>query len=351
MRLCNEPTPRNGGKNCDENKAIEILNCEVHGGWTHWSAWSACKGGQATNCEQIASSLTSKTQLESAIRTRTRTCTNPEPKFNGRLCVGLDQEEEVCTPEMINPCSLFLGNSLSISNSNNGNMNSITNNQWTSWGPWEECSKTCGEGFQMRRRSCNGKLCIGCNQEWRTCNSEPCKERVETIITVWDQIEANKESNQKLEKRFKFLCKYDHYLEANNMDGMELNSSTEYRLCEDEKFCRSIKSLKELGVFSAWGEWSACKSCSDIQFRTRKCNVVNTCFGHERETRDCDCSNLNKEDHGWSCWSDFGACSSNCGKGVHRRTRKCLANNYECIGPREEITTCFNANCSGFESN
>jgi hypothetical protein len=27
----------------------------------------------------------------------------------------------------------------------------------------------------MRRRLCNGKNCVGSNQEWRTCNSEPCK--------------------------------------------------------------------------------------------------------------------------------------------------------------------------------
>lgn len=144
----------------------------------------------------------------------------------------------MCTLEMINPCSVLLGNNL-ITNNLNAN-----NNQWTNWGPWEECSKTCGEGFQMRRRSCGGKFCIGCNQEWRTCNSEPCKERVESIITEWDQVEANKESSQKLEKRFKFLCKYDHYLEANNLDGMELNSTTEYRICEDEKFCRSLSKLE-----------------------------------------------------------------------------------------------------------
>ena len=149
MRTCTSPEPRNGGKNCDESQSIEILNCEVHGGWTAWSAWSACQGGAAATCDPANKSP--------AVRTRTRSCTNPEPKFNGRVCVGLDQEEEVCTAEMINPCASSL------------------NNQWMSWGAWEECSKPCDEGFQMRRRLCNGKNCIGCNQEWRTCNSEPCK--------------------------------------------------------------------------------------------------------------------------------------------------------------------------------
>jgi len=27
----------------------------------------------------------------------------------------------------------------------------------------------------MRRRLCNGKNCIGPNQEWRTCNENKCK--------------------------------------------------------------------------------------------------------------------------------------------------------------------------------
>jgi hypothetical protein len=34
MRVCNSPEPRNGGKNCDENLSIEILNCQIDGGWT-----------------------------------------------------------------------------------------------------------------------------------------------------------------------------------------------------------------------------------------------------------------------------------------------------------------------------
>ena len=154
MRVCNSPEPRNGGKNCDENSAIEIQDCEVNGGWTEWSAWSSCNliGSLASNCDPTV------VQTPKAIRTRFRSCTNPAPKNNGRICVGSDQEEEMCTAEMINPCSSYTGL-----------------NQWMPWGPWEECSKSCGEGFQMRRRLCNGKNCLVCNQEWSTCNSEPCK--------------------------------------------------------------------------------------------------------------------------------------------------------------------------------
>ena len=34
MRTCDSPAPRNGGKKCDESQSIEILNCQVNGGWT-----------------------------------------------------------------------------------------------------------------------------------------------------------------------------------------------------------------------------------------------------------------------------------------------------------------------------
>jgi hypothetical protein len=68
-------------------------------------------------------------------------------------------------------------------------------------------------------------------------------ERVENMMTEWETFDANKESRQKLEKRIKFTCKYDHYLEMNSMNGMEINTTVEYRICEDEKFCRSLGKI------------------------------------------------------------------------------------------------------------
>ncbi len=55
----------------------------VHGGWSPWSEWNLCP----KTCGK-------------SFRSRTRTCTNPEPKNNGRLCIGSEREEEQC-PEII----------------------------------------------------------------------------------------------------------------------------------------------------------------------------------------------------------------------------------------------------------
>lgn len=99
----------------------------------------------------------------------------------------------------------------------------------------------------MRRRVCNGKNCLGCNQEWRACNSEPCRERVEELITDWQVVESSKESQQRIEKRLKFACKFDSYLESNNMDPLELNATVDYRICSDDdnKLCRSMSKPTE----------------------------------------------------------------------------------------------------------
>lgn len=40
-RLCDNPAPKNGGKQCHGIKT-QVTNCTVNGGWTEWSSWSAC---------------------------------------------------------------------------------------------------------------------------------------------------------------------------------------------------------------------------------------------------------------------------------------------------------------------
>lgn len=101
--------------------------------------------------------------------------------------------------------------------------------------------------------------------------------------------------------------------------------------------------LKELGLWSEWGDWSVCKNCNDEQKRFRKC-VRGTCFGSGEEIRKCECRS-NANDSGWSCWSDFSPCSVSCGNGFQKRSRICLTN-YKCEGENEEIISCNPRNCT-----
>ena len=57
--------------------------------------------------------------------------------------------------------------------------------EWTQWGKWSECSKTCGGGEQKRKRVCEvpklrfsfdrkHSVCPGDDMEKRKCNKNPC---------------------------------------------------------------------------------------------------------------------------------------------------------------------------------
>jgi hypothetical protein len=66
-----------------ERNEFDLNIILVHGDWSPWSEWSLCP----KSCGK-------------SFRSRRRTCTNPEPKNNGRLCIGSEREEEPC-PEIV----------------------------------------------------------------------------------------------------------------------------------------------------------------------------------------------------------------------------------------------------------
>ncbi|XP_012712744.2 A disintegrin and metalloproteinase with thrombospondin motifs 1 [Fundulus heteroclitus] len=57
------------------------------------------------------------------------------------------------------------------------------NGGWGMWGPWGDCSRTCGGGVQYSFRSCDnplpkngGKYCEGKRIQYRSCNTEVCPD-------------------------------------------------------------------------------------------------------------------------------------------------------------------------------
>lgn len=157
-RQCNNPAPKNGGSSCT-GVSITVTNCTVHGGWTPWSAWSAC----TQTCGM-------------AVKTRRRTCANPAPAHGGRVCVGQDYSEIYCTNSP--PCPAPL--------------QPPKDGQWSPWSNWEECSATCGGGYKVRRRRCDnpppqggGRECQGSHVDYDQCNTEPCPEYKK--MSPWSQ--------------------------------------------------------------------------------------------------------------------------------------------------------------------
>ena len=58
--------------------------------------------------------------------------------------------------------------------------------EWSPWGPWSACSKTCNAGQKYRMRSCVGRVggCRGKSQETSTCNNGQCKGKYPWSMAV-----------------------------------------------------------------------------------------------------------------------------------------------------------------------
>ncbi|XP_061179047.1 uncharacterized protein LOC133187647 [Saccostrea echinata] len=134
LRSCSNPSPKYGGQSCygynydNDYKRCFRKYCEVHGGWSAWDSWKP-QGSCSVTCG-------------SGIRkfTRSRSCTNPAPKYGGRSCSG--QKTDSTTR------SCFSGKQCPV----NGRWG-----KWTALMPKSPCSVTCGTGVQIfyKKRDCN----------------------------------------------------------------------------------------------------------------------------------------------------------------------------------------------------
>lgn len=302
-RQCNNPAPQNGGRQCIGN-SIAVTNCTVHGGWTLFSAWSEC----SATCGF-------------AVKTRTRTCTNPAPAHGGRVCVGPDRTEVLCTGNP--PCPVSTP--------------SPQDGQWSEWSEWDACSVPCGTGFKKRFRKCDnpsprngGQECIGCNVQYELCNTHLCPEqRKQTPWTHWYIMNSSNSKHEFVQRRFKYSCR------GPVADSSQLKV-TLYK--EEERVCRDgqcyMNGYEE--KWSAWSPWSECSvSCGGgSQSRNRICERGD-CQGSGVQTRSCNVHPCKGE---WGCWSDWSPCSVTCGWGIKKRYRPCLGES--CDGSNSEEEPC-----------
>ncbi|XP_051998739.1 semaphorin-5B-like isoform X3 [Xyrauchen texanus] len=265
-RICDSPTPRCGGKNC-EGPTIEVSNCSRNGGWTPWSSWGQC----STSCEI-------------GFEVRQRSCNNPSPRHGGRVCVGQSREQRFCNEKDSCPQPIF----------------------WSSWSPWSKCSSECGGGVHSRSRNCeNGNSCPGCVLEYQACNLESCPEvRRNTPWTPWVPVNFT-QGGARQEQRVRYICR------AQLADPHELQlgkRKVETRFCPNDGTvtCETDFLVEELlrmpGVrltgsgWSSWEMWSACTQDCAKGYRTRKrtCtsiegkSIPTVCRGSPVEYQDCN---------------------------------------------------------------
>ncbi|CAH1780742.1 unnamed protein product, partial [Owenia fusiformis] len=82
-RLYDNPTPSNGGNDCNHNDLMEtkfckLIDCPVNGAPGPWTAWGQC----STTCGD-------------GEKNRTRECNNPAPAYGGDACNATDLTERM----------------------------------------------------------------------------------------------------------------------------------------------------------------------------------------------------------------------------------------------------------------
>nr|XP_012137919.1 PREDICTED: coadhesin-like isoform X2 [Megachile rotundata] len=189
------------------------VGCPRPGGWSTWEAWSPC------------TAVCGKGQ-----KYRIRNCNSPVPSnselmcndsaFEVKSCMGYNCKKHL-TGTWINwsewsACNTECGNGIQIrkrscsdaqnlqGNSCKGSTkeikgcsinNCFINGMWSSWTVWTHCSSSCGIGTQLRNRMCNnpspsggGMSCSGSASEVRQCFSKPCLEFESVFWKRWNFI-------------------------------------------------------------------------------------------------------------------------------------------------------------------
>uniref|UniRef100_A0A672FKD5 Adhesion G protein-coupled receptor B2 n=1 Tax=Salarias fasciatus TaxID=181472 RepID=A0A672FKD5_SALFA len=206
------------------------------------------------------------------------------------------------------------------------------------WSQWSVCSLTCGQGWQVRTRSCvsspYGTLCSGALRETRMCNNtSSCP--VHGLWEEWSSwslcsVTCGRGSRTRTRK-----C----------VDGAVVCGRPEIQT----KLC-NIAVCPVEGQWLEWGPWSRCSvTCNTgTQQRQRRCSSSAhgwaECKSPHQESRECtnpSCSN-------WGSWNHWSLCSKTCDSGWQRRYRMCEgtgAQGYPCDGSGEEIRSCNEKKC------
>ncbi|XP_065656134.1 uncharacterized protein LOC136081827 isoform X2 [Hydra vulgaris] len=319
-RTCTNPTPSESGKDCIE-PLIEIVNCTlgqcpaVDGGLSEWGPFSECSAtcGDGT-------------------KTRKRTCTNPTPSQNGNGCVGPLIEINNC---MLGQCPAVDGG-------------------LSEWGPFSECSATCGDGTKTRKRTCtnptpsqNGNGCVGPLIEINNCMLGQCPA-VDGGLSEWgpfSECSATCGDGTKTRKR---TC--TNPTPSQNGNGcvgplIEINN------------CMLGQCPAVDGGLSEWGPFSECSATCGDGTKTRKRTCTNPtpqngkgCVGSLIEINDCTFGQCTVVDGGLSEWGPFSECSATCGDGKKTRKRTCTnstssENGKGCVGLLVDIDDCFLGQC------
>uniref|UniRef100_A0A8C4QIS0 Uncharacterized protein n=1 Tax=Eptatretus burgeri TaxID=7764 RepID=A0A8C4QIS0_EPTBU len=251
--------------------------------WTPWSFWSSCSrtcGGGIQSRRRKCISLSRGLMACPGAQEEGREC-------NKQRCKGF--QPHLVAQQRQKPSSLerfgTSGKKHPQSPVNNGESQKPVHKEWSQW---SECSTTCGQGTQMRQRSC-------IQSPFASCDSP----------------------------------------------------QQQLRDCNNSDVCPVDGAWKE---WSSWSLCSF--TCGrGVRTRSRDCRGPHSgglpCEGTGTQTKVCNIALCPVDGH-WADWADWPPCSVSCGNGTQQRLRECVGPIYggaECLGPWSERRTCFVRQC------
>uniref|UniRef100_A0A8D0DPE1 Adhesion G protein-coupled receptor B3 n=1 Tax=Salvator merianae TaxID=96440 RepID=A0A8D0DPE1_SALMN len=216
------------------------------------------------------------------------------------------------------------------------------------WAQWSTCSVTCGQGSQVRTRTCvspYGTHCSGPLRESRLCNNTAlCPVHgVWEEWSPWSLCSFTCGRGQRTRTRSCIPPQYG----GRSCDGPE----TQHKPC-------NIALCPVDGQWQEWSAWSHCSvTCSNgTQQRSRQCTAAahggSECRGPWAESRECynpECTAANGQ---WNHWGHWSGCSKSCDGGWEKRIRICQGaaiTGQQCEGTGEEVRRCSEQRCPGKE--
>ncbi|KAG7477528.1 hypothetical protein MATL_G00070590 [Megalops atlanticus] len=223
--------------------------------------------------------------------------------------------------------------------------------EWTAWGP---CTASCLEGVRQRRRFCYG---LGlCNDthgpgdlQTKACVEQDCcpVQGGWREWGPWQECSVTCGTGQRIRERH---CSMPPPTCGGSCDG----PSREVSVCDTERACPVS------GGWGQWSRFSECSVTCGIgeQVRTRQCDSPAprhgglNCSGEATSTQLCNTRIHCPVDGQWSEWTEWDRCSRigkniNCktnSAGTQRRERTCEQQNFggsPCPGSFVETRICY----------